>query len=325
MDYKYGHDKEKYDKWLENGGAEWQSKSENHPNSRFILENFQCPGDILMLSACVRDIKLWKPDYEIDVRTSCDELFDHNPNITKLDEGDPSVWKLRMNYETVHQSNQNMHDHFIHGFIKDFNEQTGHAIKLTQFKPDIHLTKEEKNTPVFADQPKKFIVINAGGKTDYKTKWWWPKAWQEVIKRCKDIHFIQIGKRDKKDTGAGQALHLELKGNNVLDKIDRTSMREVARLVYQSVGTVSVVTTIMHLAAAFDRHAAVVAGGHEPWWWERYPGHDYFHTIGRLDCCRTGGCWKKKCENINEDTDHQKCMELINPKEIAMAIHSWFE
>lgn len=324
MEYVYMRNPEEYKQWLEKEGAEWIAKSEQHQRTRFILKNHQCPGDILMLSACVRDIKRWNPHFEVDVRTSCDTIFENSPHITKMDENDPSVCVLDMHYESIHTSNQNLHEHFIHGFIKDFNEQAGGSVKLTEFKPDLHLTEEEKNTPVFPRQPKKFVLINAGGKTDYKTKWWWHEAWEEVVKSCPDIQFVQIGKPDKKDTGAGKAIHQPIKQPNVFERINKTSFREVIRLVHQSVGTFSVVTSIMHLAAALDRHACVVAGGHEPWWWERYPGHDYFHTIGTLDCCRLGGCWKKECENKNEATDRQKCMELIDPQEIAKAIQAWF-
>ena len=321
-EYTYMRNPQDYAKWLESG-AEWMAKAEKNGCTRYILKNHQCPGDILMLSACVRDIQRWQPNLDIDIRTSCDTIFDNNPHITKMEENDPSVMILDMHYEIIHQSNQNMNNHFIHGFIIDFNEQTGSSIKLTEFKPDIHLTNEEKNTPVFSDQPKKFILLNAGGKTDYKTKWWWPEAWTKVVKLCKNIQFVQIGKQDKKDTGAGQALHKKIQSKNVIHKIDQTSMRDVIRLVYQSVGTLSVVTTIMHLAAAFDKHCCVVAGGHEPWWWEKYPGHDYFHNIGQLDCCRLGGCWKKECENQNEQ-GHQKCLELLDPQKIADTIQSWF-
>ncbi len=302
---------------------EWLAKSEKIPYIKYILKNFQCPGDILMLSACVRDIKQWNPHFQLDIRTSHDVIFDNNPYITKLEEGDPSVRVLEMHYETIHQSNQNMHDHFIHGFVKDFNEQTGCSIKLTQFKPDLHLTKEEKDTPVFKNQPKKFVLINAGGKTDYTTKWWWNSAWKEVVDSCPDIQFVQVGKPDEKDSGAGQSIHEEIECSNVFNKINKTSMRTLIRLVYQSVGTLSVVTSIMHMSAAFDRHAAVIAGGHEPWWWERYPGHDYFHTIGSLECCGLGGCWKKECHNKN-DRGRQKCMEMMDPQAVAAAIKTWF-
>ena len=314
----------KYMAGLSEENGEWLAKSEKIPHTRYILKNHQCPGDILMLSSCVRDIKVWNPHFDIDIRTSCDTIFDNNPYTTNLDEGDPSVRVIEMDYGIIHESNQNMHQHFIHGFIKDFNEKAGCSIKLTQFKPDVHLTQDEKETPVFKDQPDKFVILNAGGKTDYMTKWWWTSAWEKVVQNCPNIQFIQVGKSDKKDDGAGKAIHEKIKCSNVIHKVDKTTMRELIRLVYQSVGTLSVVTTVMHLAAAFDRHAAIVAGGHEPWWWERYPGHDYFHTIGALECCSLGGCWKKECENKNEH-NRQKCMEMIDPNTVAAAIRSWFD
>jgi len=322
--YVYMRSPEDYGKWLDDHGAEWMAKAEKNSCTRYVLKNFQCPGDILMLSACVRDIKRWRPDIAIDIRTSHDELFYHNPHITKLEEDDPSVMVLDMHYEIIHQSNQDMNRHFIHGFIIDFNEQTGSSIKLTEFKPDVHLTDEEKDEPVFSDLPDKFVLLNSGGKTDYTTKWWWAEAWKEVIKLCKDVQFVQVGKRDHKDDGAGKAIHDVIKAKNVISKIDETSIRDVMRLVHQSVGTLSVVTTLMHLAAAFNRHSCVIAGGHEPWWWEKYPDHDYFHSIGLVDCCRTGGCWKKECENTNSK-GHQKCLELVSPKAVADSISAWFE
>ena len=312
------------DKLLSEQGAEWLAKSERNPRTRFILKNHQCPGDILMLSALVRDIKRWTPHVEIDIRTSCNAVFDNNPYITPLDENDPSVCVLDMHYEIIHECNQNRHRHFIHGFVKDFNEQAGASIKLTEFKPDIHLSEKERDTPVFPDQPEKFILMNAGGKTDYLTKWWWPEAWEKVVAECPNIKFLQIGKSDKKDSGSGKAEHTVIPGDNVINQLEKTTIREVMRLVYQSVGTLSVVTSIMHMAATWGRHAAVIAGGHEPWWWEKYPGHDYFHSIGEFDCCRLGGCWKKDCENKNEQ-NRQKCLELIDPKDVATAIKKWFD
>ena len=188
---------------------------------------------------------------------------------------------------------------------------------MTEFKPDVHLTDEEKEKPVFSDQPEQFVAICAGGKTDYKTKWWWEESWNKVVENCPDISFIQIGKK------ASDHIHCEIKQKNCINKVNETSIRDIMRLVYQSVGTVSVVTSVMHLSAAFDKHAAVIGGGHEPWWWERYPGHNYFHSIGKIDCCRFGGCWKKECEN-KDKSNHQKCLTLIDPQKVADAIKGWF-
>lgn len=299
--------------------AEYLIKSGKIEKSKFILKNFQCPGDLLMLSSCVRDIKKWYPHIQLDVKSSCDDIWLNNPYLTNLNENDPSVFEIDMQYEIIHQSNENVHAHFIHGFIDDFNKKTGYLVKLTEFKPDVHLTDEEKENPVFEDQPEKFVVIVSGGKTDYKSKWWWNDAWAEVVNNCPDIQFIQVGKTDEREH-----VHNKINASNCIDKLGKTNTRELLRLVYQSSGTASVVTAVMHMAAAFDKHAIVVAGGHEPWWWEKYPGHDYFHTIGKFNCCRYGGCWKGQCENMNE-SKHQRCLESIDPKEVSKAINDWFE
>ena len=47
---------------------------------RLILRNFQSPGDIVMLTAAVRDLHLTYPgEFVTDVRTSCPELWESNP------------------------------------------------------------------------------------------------------------------------------------------------------------------------------------------------------------------------------------------------------
>jgi len=40
----------------------------------------------MMLTAAVRDLKLSFPNFEIDVRTSCSEIWENNPYLTPLDE-----------------------------------------------------------------------------------------------------------------------------------------------------------------------------------------------------------------------------------------------
>ncbi len=59
---------------------------------RLILKNGYSPGDVVMLTAAVRDLHYWYPgQYLTDVRTHCPELWENNPYITPLDEGDPGV------------------------------------------------------------------------------------------------------------------------------------------------------------------------------------------------------------------------------------------
>jgi len=60
---------------------------------KLILRNFQSPGDILMLTAAVRDLHACYPDrFVTDVRTSCPDLWLHNPHlIMAVDEPDVRV------------------------------------------------------------------------------------------------------------------------------------------------------------------------------------------------------------------------------------------
>ena len=114
---------------------------------KFIFTNHQSPGDIVMLTAAVRDLHATFPgDFLTDVRTSCPDLWLHNPHLTPLTEDDPEAEVLPCHYPLIHQSNQRPY-HFIHGFIEYLGERLGIRILPRQFKGDIHLSEEEKEAP----------------------------------------------------------------------------------------------------------------------------------------------------------------------------------
>ena len=74
---------------------------------KLILRNLLSPGDIVMLTAALRDLhKCYPREFVTDVRTSCPELWDHNPYLTPLDEADPSVEVIDCDYPLIGQSNQ---------------------------------------------------------------------------------------------------------------------------------------------------------------------------------------------------------------------------
>ncbi len=48
---------------------------------RLVLRSFQSPGDILMLTAAVRDLHAACPGrFQTDVRTSADAIWENNPS-----------------------------------------------------------------------------------------------------------------------------------------------------------------------------------------------------------------------------------------------------
>ena len=55
---------------------------------RVILKTTQSPGDVVMLAAAVRALKrALGAGVEIDVRTPCPALWEHNPHLTPLADG----------------------------------------------------------------------------------------------------------------------------------------------------------------------------------------------------------------------------------------------
>src|SRR5438270_13242588 len=95
------------------------------PTEKLVLTNSQSPGDVLMLTAAVRDLHRTYPgQFVTDVRTPCGGIWENNPYVTPLREGAPEVRMVECHYPLVHQSNTAPF-HFIHGFIEYLNERLG--------------------------------------------------------------------------------------------------------------------------------------------------------------------------------------------------------
>lgn len=309
---------------------------------KLILRNFLSPGDLVMLTAAIRDLHQCYPgQFLTDVRTPYPQLWENNPYLTPLNEGDSGVETIDCHYPLIHQSNERPY-HFIHAFIAYLNDRLHLEIKPTAFKGDVHLSSEEKGWHsqvceiVGDDRP--FWLVASGGKFDFTNKWWELSRYQEVIDYFRDkILFVQVGRLEDH--------HPPLKG--VIDLLGKTDMRQLIRLVYHSQGVLCPVTAIMHLSAAVpskpgfphNRPCVVVAGGREPSQWEAYPHHQFIHSIGALPCCQRGGCWKSRvlplgdgdekdrAENlcVNVVRNLPKCMDLIGADEVIRRVELYFK
>jgi len=312
---------------------------------KVIFKNFQSPGDILMLTAAVRDLKLSHPEILIDVRIPCPEIWENNPYITKLNKNDKNVEVYEAEYPLIHNSNEGQY-HFIHGFRKWMEDTLGLRIKATKFKGDIHLSDEEKKWISQVEElgiKKNFWIIVAGGKFDFTAKWWNPDYYQEVVNHFKGkITFVQCGQKEH--------WHPKLKG--VINLIGETNLRQFIRLIYHSSGVVCPVTFAMHAAISIEmktaiplnRPCVIIAGGREPSQWEKYPHHRFIETNGALDCCDNGGYWKSRCQKVgdgdekddnnlcihsvqlpNRELSIPKCMDMIKPIDVIRAIDMYYE
>jgi ADP-heptose:LPS heptosyltransferase/SAM-dependent methyltransferase len=312
---------------------------------RLILRSFQSPGDVLMLTAAVRDLHAAAPGrFETDVRTSCPGLWENNPHLTPLREGEPGVEVLDVHYPLIHQSNQRPY-HFLHGYAQYLEERLGLRVPVTRFQGDVHLSPAERQSPppgVEEGVPERFWVVVAGGKHDFTAKWWDPACFQEVVDHFRGrLAFVQCGERGH--------WHPPLHG--VVNLVGRTSTRDFVRLVHHAEGVLCPVTFAMHLAAAVEtrpgrprsRACVVVAGGREPAHWEAYPGHRFLSTTGALPCCADGGCWRSRCQPAGDGDDKDRrnlceqpvqirpdlriarCMTLITPADVVRAIDLYYQ
>ncbi len=304
-----------------------------------ILRNYQSPGDVVMLTAAVRDLHLSCPGlFRTDVRTACDDLWLHNPYLCDLSADDPNVEVIDCRYPLIDNCDR-FPLHFIHGFLAYLNDTLGAAACVHEYKGDIHLSDEERQAPLpfaeLAGTP--FWLVCAGGKPDFSIKWWEAARYQEVVNHFRGrIRFVQVGESGHH--------HPALEG--AVDLRGRTGLRELIRLVHHAQGVLCGVSLPMHLAAAVEarpgrapnRACVVVAGGREPPHWEQYPFHQFIHTVGQLKCCSRGGCWRSRTVPLGDGEEHDspekvcldvvdglpRCMHMITPAMVAERIEGYF-
>ncbi len=299
------------------------------------------PGDLVMLTAAVRDLHRCHPGrFLTDVRSSCPELWEQNPHLTPLRETDPGVEQMDCHYPLIDRSNRAPY-HCIHGFTEFLSDKLKLNLRPTYFGGDIHLSRNERvwksTVHELAGIDLPFWIVNAGGKFDFTIKWWDRQRYQKVIDHFRGkILFVQVGE-------VGH-YHPPLRG--VVDLRGKTDLRQLVRLTYHAQGVLCGVTALMHLAAAVPvrpdrppaRAAVVIAGGREPTHWEAYPHHQFIHTIGALPCCLTGGCWRARTRRLGdgEDADEPRnlcidvvgnlphCMDMITAQQVIERIEAYF-
>lgn len=294
---------------------------------KLVLQSNLALGDVVMLTAALRDLHRLYPDRFItDVRTAFPELWIHNPYITPLDELDVSVQTVGCDTPLVNRSGR-IACHYLYAFQDYLSSRLGLNLQPTDFCGDIHLSDLERAGPSpfreLCGKDVPYWVVSAGGRYDIPIKWWATERYQQVIDSFRGkLQFVQVGR-------VGHH-HPRLEG--VMDLRGRTSLRQLIRLIHHAEGVLCGVTSLMHLAAAVPRPAdrsglrpcVVIAGGREPPHWEAYPGHQFLHTVGALECCRNDGCWKARTRSLGdgarEDEPDCRCRDVVGGLAHCMAL-----
>jgi len=312
---------------------------------KIIFQNWQSPGDIVMLLFALDSLHRSYPDVFItDVRCTAREIFHGSPFITPLDDNEEGVMVIKAEYPSIHRSNTHP-VRFVTAFAEHMEQRLGVRIRPGPFHSVVHITAEEERWVSAVHEVLKrdvpYWIINAGHKSDFTAKAWDFERYQALVDRFPEIWFVQVG--------SPEHTHPPLTGPNVLNFVGKTDTRQLIRLVWHSFGVISGVSFPMHLAYAVPPHPRfnrksraniTIAGGREPAHWEEGPNHHYLHTCGMLPCCDMGGCWKSRVVPLGDGDGKDnslcvspvmlgsgqwigRCMEMISVDDVARVIEKY--
>ena len=292
---------------------------------RFTTRSLWALGDTICLSALVRDVHLAYGDkVRLSYAGSYMSLWENNPYLSPIDPQNRGP-VINVDYqEGIRASTRGEKVHFLSWFHKDFEKKTGLHVPVRYPRGDIHLSEKEKQRKVEG----RYWVIMPGGKLDFTAKVWYPSRWQTLVNRLKSagINCVQAG--------VNYHDHFNPKLDNCLSLLGATdSIRDFFSLVYHADGVICGITSGMHLAAVFEKPCVVIAGGREEPWWAFYTRsyfpqafgpqcapirieHKPIHAAGKLDCCLTRGCWKKRTVPITQEDHTPKGQEFLCSKPV---------
>ncbi len=287
-----------------------------HSPIPLLLKSDQAPGDVVAMTAAIYSLHRAHPGcYLTAVESPYPEVFAHNPDVVPVA---PDMLPLQMHYPAIHRSNQRG-IHFMQGWCEHLGAALGVEVPLLTNRP--HLYFADPAPPV-----EDYWLVCSGGKNDFTNKLWGYEQYQKVISRLSgNVRFIQVGARVEDHL----PLYMRL-GKNLVGK---TTLREMFDLCRLARGVLCGVSLLMHVAAALEKPAVVVAGGREPVQWNAYPYQHYLHTVGMLPCVspqgERGGCWRGRTvalgDNPTLDRDlcqrpvdgRPECMTMIHPNQVA--------
>lgn len=293
------------------------------------LKTDQAPGDAVAMTAAIYSLHTSHPrKYVTLVESRWPEVFEYNPNVAPYVvswSGRADVHDLHMHYPAIHECNARG-IHFMQGWCEFLSEALRVPVPLLTNRPHLYFPDAQ---PRVGD----YWVICSGGKTDFTNKLWGHERYQEVVRilnptnQPRPVHFVQVGNGEDEHP----LLHLWGRSRNM---VGLTTLRMLFDLVRRARGVVCGVSLLMHVAAALEKPAIVIAGGREPVQWNAYPKQHYLHTVGALPCSTPAGdiggaCWRSRVVPLgshpvlDKDTCERpvgtvpQCMTMIRPSEVA--------
>ncbi len=214
-------------------------------------------GDEVTMSAVFRELaKRGHPP--ATMLTPYPELYANNPDVGKLLPADPRLLELhrRMRrrvtfpihvYEHVHETDTLVVPPYP--LIARMCRQVGLTGEI-DLRPYLFLTDEEKAEGRVAKRQVAIVSSGLTARFSMRNKQWYPERYQAVVDALKDrFDFVQVG--DTRDPGL----------DGVLDLRGKTTLRQTAAVLNQSLLLIGHEGLLMHLARAVDCRSVIIYGG----------------------------------------------------------------
>lgn len=270
---------------------------------RFFQDNESIAGD-LMGTAVFRELRK-RGARGLAMATHYPDLFRHNPDVDKiihhprprldrwLRQGLPLVRLGQMTYDAAHDADEPPDEHLLIQMCR----RAGVTGKV-ELRPYLFLTREEFAAGRLGQNQVAMQSSNLASPNPMRNREWYPQRFQEVCAelRC-DVTVVQIGATgDPKLEGA-------------IDMRGRTTLRQSAAILAQSLAFVGLAGFLMHLARAVDCRSVIVYGGRE-----KPAQTGYVANKNLYQHVRCAPCWlRNPCEF------DRKCMDMVTVEQVIAA------
>lgn len=300
----------------------------------FVLENFLSPGDVLAMSAAIYSAKRAYPEIKIGVRTSCDAIYENNPDVVPA----ASLLEaktIRMEYPLIHSCDR-LPVHFLQGYSDFLSEQIGKPFRLATNRPHLYFSEQEK---AWVNQVQdsfgfrgKYWLVSVTWKNDYTCK----KIPRDTLQAVVDhfagrVQFVAVG----------SAEHPRHHLNGVLDLVGKTDARQFLRLCLNAQGAIGPESFMHHVFGALQKPMVTLCSGFLPPSWVQYGSARILWKANAFACGRNGGkfaCWAARVVPLRDgdakdknlcalpvffDEPTAKCMAAIEPSEVISAVEDF--
>ena len=255
-------------------------------------------GDNLLLGILAKE--LHKRGYKnIWIKCDCPYLYTNNPYIQSIIPFDTLLSTHLLNLFRVKTINP-IYTEYQEAIDQNLIPEKHIILKMADVvgikgelvnKPPFILTPDEVVKGIYS---KKQIVIstsNSGAKIPTLNKKWPTERYQQVVDRFyMEYDFIQLG------TSNDEPL------KNAIDLRSKTTIRESAAILKNSVLMIAYAGFLMHLARAVDCRSVIIYGGREKPEQTGYSG--FCNIYSNVEC---SPCWLNNLCDYN-----RKCMTLIS-------------